>query len=307
MLAGAGAVAAGVFAVWTRYADSMSAQAEYPYVELRLSKSAFITFWYFGDLAYRLNPAHWLKGAWRFAHATMGALPVVLLLVLALIRKGNRLPKLWLGAACVTALVFTHLVLEHWHYYLMCCPAVAMLCGTTLARWDEIGKQEIGPAWLRAGLAGAVLVGACVTGVLSMKIALQYDYYPEAMSAILREHTKPEDKLIFYKCDPHWGGEELFRSGRKGLSVMALRRSAAGPSPKGLFDLLENEADLQRLKSLGYNKLVMMSQSPVMFAVQAASPGRRMERTLYPQTVSAKVDAWPVVYRSEDILIKEIP
>ena len=29
---------------------------------------------------------------------------------------------------------------------------------------------------------------------------------------------------------------------------------------KGLFDLLRNEADLQRLKSLSYNELVLLSE-----------------------------------------------
>src|ERR1044071_9436644 len=39
LLAAAGAVAALIFFAWTRYADSLAAQAEYPYVELRLSQS----------------------------------------------------------------------------------------------------------------------------------------------------------------------------------------------------------------------------------------------------------------------------
>jgi hypothetical protein len=28
---------------------------------------------------------------------------------------------------------------------------------------------------------------------------------------------------------------------------------------------------------------------------------------LYPESISSAVDGWPVVYRSEDVLIKEIP
>ena len=88
---------------------------------------------------------------------------------------------------------------------------------------------------------------------------------------------------------------------------MALHGSPSGPSRKGLFELLDNEIDLARLKSLGYSKLVLASESPVYFAVQAANPGSKRKRIYYPQTISQKVDAWPVIYQSEDLLIKDIP
>jgi hypothetical protein len=89
--------------------------------------------------------------------------------------------------------------------------------------------------------------------------------------------------------------------------VYTLEGSPNGPTKKGLYELLNNETDLRKLKSLGYNKLVLMSESPVRFAVVAVNPGSRRERFYYPATISPRVDAWPVVYRSEDILIKEIP
>jgi hypothetical protein len=119
LLAGAGAVAAGMLALWTRHANALAAQAEFPYTELRLSKSPFMVFWFFGDLHYRLSPGPWLKGAWRFLHATMGALPMVVLLIVGFFSRGNRLGNLWLLATFLTTLVFTHLVLAHWGYYLM--------------------------------------------------------------------------------------------------------------------------------------------------------------------------------------------
>jgi hypothetical protein len=53
---------------------------------------------------------------------------------------------------------------------------------------------------------------------------------------------------------------------------------------------------------------VLVSESPVEFAAQAIDPGNyNRSRFFYPSTISPKVDAWPVVFRSEDILIKEIP
>jgi len=305
LLAAAGALAASVFLLWTHYTDSLAAQAEYPFLELRLSRSSYITYWFFGDLHYRLSAGPWLKAGWRFLHATLGSLPLVFLPAAALLRPGNRSAKLWLVAAFLTTLVFTHVVLVHYHYYLMYCPAVALLCGATLTRWEPFLAQELTRPWQRLGLAGLVLVGAATDGVITSKIAIAYDPFREEMSALLRQYTKPEDKLILYGGD--WGGEELFRSGRQGFYVYSLETLAGGGGIKGLYDLLGSEADLRRLKSLGYNKLVLMSESPVQFAAQAVNPGSKYKRHTYPATISTTVDTWPEVYRSADICIKEIP
>ena len=149
LLAGVGTVAAGLFAGWTHHANALSAQAIYPYQELRLSENPNMVKWYLGNLSSRLNPGEWIKGGWRFLHATLGVLPMVVLLIMALLRPGNRLPKLWLLAALPTTLLFTPIILAHWHYYLMFCPAVAMLCGATLARWEFFWAQELPRPWLR--------------------------------------------------------------------------------------------------------------------------------------------------------------
>ena len=307
MLISAGVLAAGVFLGWTNYCDAVAAQAIYPYTELRISHNPFMARWYFGDLQMRLNPRVWIKPGWRFLHATLGSLPFAVLLLAALFRRGNCLAKLWLLATFLTILVFTPIVLIHWHYYLMCCPAVALLCGATLARWESFWIEEIPRQWLRLPLVGVMLVFSAIDGVIAMKIAIDYDYFPQEMSALLRQYTRPEDKLIVYKCDPEWPGEVLFRSERKGLFVPTLESLPDGPTKKGLYELLNNEADLRQLKSLGYNKLVLMSESPVRFAAEAVNPGSHRKRFYYPATISPRVDAWPVVYRSEDILIKEIP
>ena len=50
-----------------------------------------------------------------FAAVLSLCLPLTALLVYAVVRPGNRLPKLWLVVMFLTTLVFTHLVLEHWH------------------------------------------------------------------------------------------------------------------------------------------------------------------------------------------------
>ncbi len=308
LLASVGMVATGLFFAWTHYADSLSAQAVYPYQELRLSQNPNIVFWYFGDLRYRLNPGTWIKAGWRFLHATLGALPMVALLASALLRPGSRMPKLWLLAALPTILVFTPIILGdgHWHYFLMCCPAVALLCGTTLARWEIFWAQELPRPWLRLALAGLVLIFSAIDGVIAMKVSIQYDSFKRNLSVIIRENTRPEDKLVVFDPDD-WGGEVLICSERKGLCVYSLETPPGVHTAKGLFELLRNEADLQRLKSLGYNKLVLLSESPVRFAVEAVNPNSTKTRRYYPDAISPTVDAWPVVYRSPDMLIKDIP
>jgi hypothetical protein len=306
-LAGAGIAAACVFGLWSRYTDSLAARAEFPFTELRLSHSPWLAQWLFGDLRSRLSPWPWFRGGWRFLHATLGSLPLAALLLAALARPGNRLPKLWLAGTLATTLVFTNLVLAHWHYYLMCCPAVAMLCGAALCRGEELLAREIPSHRLRCVLAAIVLVFSAVEGVNSMKLATDLDPFTEELSRIIREHTSPDDKLLVYNDHLIWGGEILFRSGRKGLVVSSLKGSRTTPSPKGLYDLIENEADLRRLKSLGYTRLVLTSESPAQFAVMADQPGTSRKRELYPATVSPKADACPTIFRSEDILIKELP
>jgi hypothetical protein len=306
LLALSGIVAAVTLSAWTHYTDSLAAQAEYPYYELRLSQNPNLAHWFFGDLHSRLNPGLWVKGGWRFLHATLGSLPFAGLLLLGLLRPGNLFPKLWLAATFLVTLVFTPIVLNHWHYYLMCSPAVALLCGAMVARWESFWAQEMPRPWMRFSIALAVLIFSAIDGLIAMKISIDYDYFPKEISALLRQHTKPSDKLIV--CgEATWGGEVLFRAGRNGLSVYDYENQQGVSTSKGLFNLLGNEKDLQRLKQLGYNKLVLLSESPVRFAVQAANPGAKRTRIYYPKTISKTVDAWPVVYRSDDLLIRDIP
>ena len=113
--------------------------------------------------------------------------------------------------------------------------------------------------------------------------------------AILKQHTQPADRLVIQGGG--WGGYELFASERKGLSVQM---------PATLTRLCGGES-LRRLQSLGFNRLVMLSESRQIAATQTANPGGRYQRNKYPTSVSAIADAWPIIFQNEDILIKEIP
>ena len=306
-LATAGMAAIAAFGWWTHYCDLQIGQGEFPYTELRVSKNPFMVWWYFGDFAMRLKPGMWITGGWRFLHATLGSLVFLPIAAVALLRPGNQLAKAWLWATLLMALVFTHLVLIHWHYYLIACPAVALLCGTTLARWEVLWSHELPRPRLLLPLAGLTLVCSAISGLITMNIAMDYDYFPSQVSSTIQQNTRPEDRLIIYKFDPEWPSELLFLAKRNGLFVATFNGDPHDPVDKGLQALLDDETSLQRLQSLGYNKLVLVSESPVRFAVEASKPGSHRQRTFYPATVSPKVDAWPVVYRSDDILIRDIP
>jgi hypothetical protein len=304
LLASTGLAAAAIFLGWTQHTNRLCQQAEFPYVELRLNQNPFICHWYFGDAALRLSASAWLKGGWRFAHAILGALPLAVLLLCALFRRGQRLPKLWLAATIPVTLVFTNLVLAHWHYYLMCSLPVALLCGATVAAWEDSWSKFLPSAALRTLIAGGVLSLAAVDGLVAMKIFTYRDPFPAAMAAVLKTRTGPADRLIIYTVDTRWGGEELFRAGRNGFYVFDLENVQGAATTPGLRELLTDPAKLQRLKQLGYNRLVLISQSPAWLAAQA---GTGQKRVLYPASVSPTVDQWPVAYRSDDILIQEIP
>lgn len=305
LLAVSGLVAAGVFFLWTAHTNRLAGEAEFPFTDLRLSHSPWLAYWYFGDLEFRLKPGAWLKGAWRFIHGTLGSLPLAVLLVVGVLRPGNQVLK---AAAFVTTLLFTNLVLAHWHYYLMCAPAVAMLCGVVITTWNDALRTQLSSANLRTWLLALGLFLAAAEGLAAMKLGADLDPFPRQMSQVIREHTQPADKLLVHNYHLIWGGEVLFRSQRQGLVVSSLDGGPRAPSPYGLRTLLAEEKHLQRLKELGYTKLVLISESPVQHATIAlAASGEKRERGRYPTSISPQVDHWPSVFASEDILIKRIP
>jgi len=294
-LAMAGGVAGVAFLLWTRYTEALLAGAVFPFVDLRLRKATAgmtMMFWYFGDWHYRLTAGNWIKGGWRIMTGLLGSFTLAGLVVLALAnKKGNPVARCLLAGALLTTLVFTQLVLHHWHYYLMVAPAVALMCAEGLAvlemKFFPQGSR-LAFSLLIAGLIGLSLL----QGLMGMKV-LTYDPYPAKMADFVRQHTTPADKLVV--IGGGWGGELLFRSDRQGLSVWNAH----------FFEVPEN---LARLKSLGYNKLVMVSESPFENAIQVVNPGQAdFPREFYREHLTPQVAAWPTVLQTDDILIKEIP
>jgi hypothetical protein len=294
LLSSAGLVSAVVFVVWTKYTDYLLSLAVFPYVELRVGQNQDMVRFYFGDWHYRLSPLRWGQGAWRALNCTMGSFALVFLPLAGLFAKNSRLAKCLLWGGFVTVLVFTSLVLVHRHYYLMICPAVAILSAAGMVRLEQLLPEGLTRSLAFTAGTGVVLVLTVVQGLMGIK-ALGYDPYRKEIVGLLRQHTKPADKLVI--LGGGWGGYELFASERKGLSVQM---------PETLTRLCAGE-NLRRLQSLGFNRLVMLSESRQLAAVQTANPGARHQRGKYPASVSSAVDAWPVVFQNEDIIIKEIP
>ena len=289
-LAVAGGFAAGVFLGWTHYTDAAQAHAEFPFVDLRLAKGTTMAFWYFGDWHYRLSPGIWFKGGYRIFTALLGSYALAVVVWLGWRAKtGHPTAKFGLLGAALTTLVFFHLVLHHWHYYLMFAPGVAML-GAAGWAWVEANWNP-GPGRMVC-LAGLLLGLSLGQGLFGMR-ALTFDKYTARMSAIIQQHTDPTDKLVI--IGGGWGGEELMRSGRQGLSAWDGK----------IFD---RPADLARLKSLGYDKVVLLSESPFQNAIQIVNPGQTdIPRKLYQEALTPLVESWPTVFQTEDVLIKVIP
>ncbi|MBE2179403.1 MAG: glycosyltransferase family 39 protein [Chthoniobacterales bacterium] len=290
----AGAFAAGVFAVWTHHTDACIAQAEFPYVDLRLSHNPEMVWWYFGDWNYRLNPANWIKGGWRALNGLFGSFALVALpaAALGLRRAPSTAVALLAGAFAVTC-IFSHLVLHHHQYFLMYSLPVALLITPVVSGgWARLESVWRWPKFL---LVAALLVVGLL-GVLQGIIGLEtihQDPYPDTITRRIKEHTSPQDKLLI--VGGGWGGDYLFLSDREGLSIWSA----------GFLD--END-NLRRLRDLGYTKLVLIGESPLAAALQMTNPGGAdYQRRTYEPALSPASREWTTVHQDADLIIKQLP
>ena len=283
-----------IFIIWTRYTDHCISLAEFPLVDLRMTHNNRMWWWYFGDWSYRFSLFPWVRGGWRILNSLFGSFAFLALTLTALFTLRNYLGKILLLSASVALIIFSHLFLEHFHYYLIFSPAVALLSGQAMALLEE--RLELRK--LKKYLAFHVLVllallFSAIQGLMSLEIVLNYDRYPKKITKLIEKYTKPSDKLIIQGGG--WGGEQLFLSKRKGLSISTTQ-------------VLEDEKNLIRLKSLGFNKLVMISESPLLNALQVTNPGNsERRRQLYQDSITPKEGEWEKVYQDTDILVKELP
>lgn len=293
-LAVSGAFSAVVFLLWTKHTDACLALAEFPLVDLRASHNPEIIFWYFGDWSYRLNPANWIRGGWRATNALFGSFILLAapLLVFGLRRARIEPVVLLIGAAIVT-LVFSQLVLQHQHYFLMYSLPLALLMAPTVATaWDALSRSWRLPQLLLIVLLVAAMLASTLQGLFGME-ALFRDPYHQSAAKRLEKLTSPEDRLLV--VEGGWGGNYLFLSDREGLSIWDTK-------------FLEDKDNLKRLRALGFNKLVLFRESPLLAALQQNNPGNEgYQRKTYDHALTESSRQWTALYEDEDMTIKELP
>jgi hypothetical protein len=289
-----GIFAATVFVLWTKHTDACLALAEFPFVDLRVSHNPDMVFWYFGDWPYRLNPANWIRGGWRATNALFGSFVLLAapLLVFGL-RRTRMEPVVLLAGAVAVTLVFSQLVLQHQHYFLMySLPLALLLAPTVEAAWAALSRSWRLPQQLLVVLLVVAILASTLQGLFGME-ALFRDPYHQSAAERLKKLTSPEDRLLI--VEGGWGGDYLFRSGREGLSIWDTK-------------LLENEENLKRLRSLGFNKLVLFGESPLLAALQQNNPGNEgYQRKTYDHALTKSARQWTSIYKDDDMIIKKLP
>lgn len=109
----------------------------------------------------------------------------------------------------------------------------------------------------------------------------------------MEKHTSPEDHLLV--VEGGWGGHYLFLSWREGLSIHNTK-------------FLEKQGNLERLRSLGFNKLVLFRESPLLAALKQNNPGNEdYKRKTYDHALTDSTSRWPTLYQDEDMAIKQLP
>jgi hypothetical protein len=296
-LAGVGIISGIIFLLWTHYTDTAQANAIFPYIDLRLNSAptggTSMKFWFFGDWHYRLNPANWAKAAWRFANVAFGSFTLIVLFIVALVNKRvHPAAKFFLAGGILTTIVFTHLILHHYNYLLLFSPAAAILCAVTLVDIESFFAIHGINSRLVITTSTAILFLALFQSLMAMR-AFSFDRFPAAITSAIRGHTTGQDKLII--INGGWGGDELIRSGRDGLSMWGA-------------DVFEDAGKYAQLKKLGFDKLVIVSQSPYQNAIQIVNPGETdIPRVMAKSYLTPLIEKWPTVYATDDIIIKDIP
>ena len=292
LLAGAAVVAAAAFLPWNSWCNAEIGLALFKYRPLTISENPE---WFFGSLDYRLDPTNYVKAGWRALSCLWGSFVLIGLTLYGLWLRPKSLGASLLVGALGTTLIFTKLVLIHRHYYLMFSPAIALL--NTYAMFDL--RQRL----LKLSATQSVLASAGVLAVLTLSLLqglmqiealnLTADPYMRELAKKVAEHTAPDEKIVV--INGGWGGDLLILSGRRGLSA---------DTP----DIVKVRHQGHDLQSMGYSKVVIASESPLLHSVQVSNPGSAdRERILWESFATPEFRDWRDIYRSKDLVIKELP
>jgi hypothetical protein len=265
-----------------------------------MSENTDIVRWYFGDWAYRLNPANWIKAGWRFPNCLLGSFALAALPAVAFFAVRRNAAHFWFLGAIATTLVFSKLVLIHSHYYLMYAPSMAMLTGAGIASLLERLALKIRPAQtLVPILISIALFAATVQGLIGIEVVLNYDPHPKRVAEMIRRYTTPDDKLLM--VEGSWGGNELILSDRNGLSTHPNYYTVPRAPDLG-------KAYFESLRELKYTKMVIVRHSDLLVALQKINPGNA-DYSAKPVQDAVPYPArdWPTLLETENVIIKEIP
>jgi hypothetical protein len=153
-------------------------------------------------------------------------------------------------------------------------------------------KEEGFSAVAGAGLILITFV-ALFQGLIGMKLVQQFDPYPKRIAKLVQDHTKKEDRLFI--IGGGWGGDVLFRANRNGLSIWTTQ-------------FLEDSANLKKARELGFTKLVVVREPPLLVALQKTNPGGAdYSAEPFSRFLSPISTHWPALYEDEQLMIRKIP
>jgi hypothetical protein len=297
-LASVGMIGTLSLLAWNFHCHRVYAEAEFPTINLDpfAGNKNDINHWYFGTLAYRLNLHNWLRGGWHLISATFGSLGFFLLPLLAIRLKQSVEAWLFLLSAVCTTLVFTPLLWEHTHYFFVYAPAIAWLCAIPAAEfefaiWDRLRAS----AFVRTAILLITLVASLAETYMAIHFNLLFDPYQQEIARVIQQHTAPDEKIVV------WGmiwGDPFLRSDRQGLTGGLVLDSSGW---------INDPEKLNRLKQLGYKKIVLINFSPFIVALTSVTGEHGEEIVDLHQHLPAVARNWPVVFDDPRILIIRIP
>lgn len=287
-----GLVAAAVFMIWNHWCDAEIARGEMRFRPMTLKENPR---WFLGTLAMRLDPAIYIKAGWRALSCLWGSFLAVGFTLYGLWLRPKSLGSALLVGSLVVTMVFFNLVTVHRHYYLMFAPAVALL--NTYALHDLLQRTALRQWFSRLAVSlslALLLLLSLGQGLLAIEAQFNADPFPIAVSQVLARETSPGEKIL--TINSGWGGEYLIRAQREGLTINDTRP-------------IEDATHRRRLRELGFTKIAIFSESPLLHALKVTNPGSAgLPRILWTDFILSDVaKSWPRSYESEDMVILPLP
>ena len=290
-LSTAGAISVIAFVAWNQHCNRCYAAGEMPVMDLRVGQGTEIMKWWLGDLAARLSMRSWARGAWRASTILLGSIGLAVLPLAAFRLSDARPLRWWLLAGFVALGVFTTLILIHWHYYYIFSVPVALLGARTVVEFEPVFCRVVSNAFLRTATCIAMVGAALAQGLQAAHLNLFLDPHPVRSAKLLEQHTTSQDKLVV------WGGAwstPLLRAHRDGVITST-------------FSLITDPAKLSRLKELGYTRLVLVNNSPLLVAINASSGSGDFKFKNLREELPTLARNWSVAFESPEVLILDLP